>query len=194
MRAHIGQLIAAHEELGSEPDEAVTASLTQFGPPDVVAARWLDQLPVGHMASNHRRSFSFRYGPLRAALKGLAASVSVWVTIGVLQDSNISGPVLASFYIALGASLPCVTGYLIGRRYAAERPELAMLAAQAAVIPLWPVLMMWLMSAVYHMHPDMTTAATLGAVSFLTVAPIGCLGTWIGKIHTRRDARRRAIA
>jgi len=45
MRAHLAQLIAAHEELGSDHAEATLAALRQFGPPSVVSRKWLEELP-----------------------------------------------------------------------------------------------------------------------------------------------------
>ncbi len=194
MRSHISQLVAAHEELGSDRGEAVTAALRQFGAPSVVAARWLDQLPCELASSSAKHAAQGTVGAFQFAAKRLAISIAIWVTIGVVFDRQISGSVPASLYILLGASLPCLTGYLVGRRHSHARPELAMLAAQAAVIPFWPAFMMWLMSTFNHVTPDPRTGAIMGAISFCSLAPIGCLSAWLGRLQSRREARRRGIA
>src|SRR5258708_7636566 len=124
MRAHVGQLIAAHEELGSEGEEAVTAALRQFGEPALVAGRWLEHLPAEQSMTAETWSVPTRSGPFGVAAKRLATSVALWVAIGAMFDRNIAGPVPGALYISLGASLPCLTGYFIGRRYASNRPEL----------------------------------------------------------------------
>jgi hypothetical protein len=190
MRAHLGQLIAAHEELGSDNEEAIVAALRQFGPPELVAERWLDQLPAERCALGSRQSLKANGHAFSIAAKRLAIGVAAWVAIGVFFDRNISGTVPASLYISLGASIPCVTGYLLGRRFADSRPELAILGAQACVIPCWPFFLMWMMNVLTHRQAELSTAAIMGAVSFLSLAPLGCLSAWIGKVQYRRDARK----
>jgi hypothetical protein len=69
-----------------------------------------------------------------------------------------------------------------------------MLAAQASIIPFWPVLLMWLENVLHNMQPDIRFAATMGAMSLVSLAPLGCACAWIGKVQTRRAERRRAIA
>src|SRR5258708_2116588 len=41
MESHLESLALAHIELGSDPDEAVTLALQQFGSPKQVTAQWL---------------------------------------------------------------------------------------------------------------------------------------------------------
>jgi hypothetical protein len=194
MRAHVAQLVAAHAELGSEREEAVSAALRQFGEPSLVAGRWLQQLPAERGFTARNLIDSTRTGAFGVAAKRLAIGVALWVAFGVIFDRNISGTVPVSLYISLGASLPFTIGYTMGRRYAASGPEFAMLAAQTAVIPFWPVFMMWLMNLINHMQPDIRTAAAMGAISLLSAAPLGCLGAWLGKWQTHRESRKRAIA
>ena len=194
MRAHLGQLIAAHEELGSDSAEALTAALRQFGEPSTVASQWLEQLPAEQGITSRDLVGASRNGAFSVAAQRLAISAAAWVAIGVMFDRNISGPVSGGLYLSLGASLPFLTGYFIGNRYSIGRPVLSMLAAQAAVIPFWPFFMMCLESIFNHRQTDILTAAALGIGSFALLAPLGCLGAWVGKWQTHREARRRSIA
>ncbi|HLJ57207.1 MAG TPA: hypothetical protein VKT77_19380 [Chthonomonadaceae bacterium] len=194
--AHTRQLIAAHEELGSDRAEATVAALRQFGSPTEVARRWLDELqltpsdPLCAAPAARRIPRSFK--PIACAL---GASILTWVIAGVALDNYLNGGVATGIFLAIGASLPAVVAFLTGRRHALDRPVVGTLLAQAVTLPLWPLPAMWLLQIFHHVTSDFTAAAIAGAVSFAALAPTGCLAARLGAwSRTRRRGRRRVIA
>lgn len=193
MRAHIDQLIAAHEELGSDPSEAVTAALRQFGTPSTVAQKWLNEFGEETLETAGQDTLRKSVGrSFKATWPKLALGLGLWTAVGVFADNYISGWTAPILYFGSGILLPALAGYFTGRKYAQSRPVLGTLLAQAAVIPLWPFWMMFLMQQLHHVEPDFRIAALIGMTTFAAIAPLGCFGAWCGAAGKRR--RRRALA
>ncbi len=195
LRAHIAQLIAAHEELGSDNDEATIAALRQFGPPSVVSRKWMQELPFTKPEAWCREPAAASAARTASAAAGrLAAALGMWVFGIVFFDNYITGPLFSGLYLTLGGAIAPAVGFAVGRKYPGRRPVLGTLLAQTAILPSWPFLMMFLGQAFRHMQPEYYRVATmLGVVSFAALAPLGCLGAWLGaRTRIRRRSRPRA--
>jgi HAAS len=103
LRDHLEALIAAHEELGASPEEAVTAALRQFGGADDLARAWRSAGPPAL-----RSRIAAAAGGLACA--GSAALAATWL-VSVPAQIGIS-----PLAVLLGGPLlPLVLGFLAGR-------------------------------------------------------------------------------
>lgn len=124
LRAHLTALADAYEELGSNPDDALTEALEQFGAPHLIARQWLLE-----WAPRPRGLHTLE--ACRAALPWVAVPTAVmwWQTI-----SNpgwiISNPLFESAVL-----LPVLFGFLcgwMGKRSRASGTCLALALATVA--------------------------------------------------------------
>jgi hypothetical protein len=194
MRAHLDQLVAAHEELGSDRDEAVTAAIRQFGPPSLVARKWLAQLPAeASELAYYERPFRPIRGAFREAAWKLAVGIGMWAGGAVMLENFLRGDLGVTAYLSLGIAIPATIGYVTGCRQRADQSALAMLLAQAVTVPLWPFFFMFLTQQFHNVRPDFTSGIIGGVVSFLIVSPFGCAGAWVGS-RVKRLRRKRVAA
>lgn len=193
MRTHLDSLIAAHCELGSASEEAVTAALRQFGDAGAVARNWTRE--CARSATETTAPQSARPATLAAlGLFGLPyladATHIAWSAWSKFSADE------AAFYRFELVAVPLLAGLLTGllARHRAARGTLnalALLAIPAMVIP------GFLLSLVYAGLVDKfpfeqwipnPIPATVGLTYWVS---LGCAGAKAGNWLRQRTARLR---
>lgn len=115
LSAHLEALIEAHIELGSTPEEAMTAAIRQFGPPRQVGKQWLGEW--------RRKQPAPPPSPLHTARIGLLcflpASLFAWFanSVAVAVGSSALGGLLAFNTLVFPITAGLATGLLSRTRH-----------------------------------------------------------------------------
>jgi hypothetical protein len=195
IESHLRQYIAAHQELGSTLEEATQAALRQYGKPSHVAEQWLNACQEAPPQTWYSSVKPVKPAFLRGVV-ALGSSITLWMLLCVLLDRPFMEPrpEIGATLATIGCLLPFVSGFLIGRK-TQSRPVLGMLLAQAAVLPLWPLALTFLTNLLAHANLSYNEEMwTFGLGSFAVLAPIGCLGAFVGRRLSFLSRRRRLSA
>lgn len=190
MRTHLLARTEAYRELGSESDEALRLTLKQFGEPDLVAERWLEEtnasdgLAAGVSSRRADRLAYTVFGTYLVVFAGL------WLSIG----KNAQGPTTALVEAIVLFGGPFLSGCVVGL-FSRVRPMAATLRAVA-------LMMIPYMAVLWWANPGAATG--VGPVQLLfffaqvaaVEAMLGCLGTLAGEMvrKTVRFVLRRRVA
>ena len=141
LRQHLEALVAAHEELGATPQEAVAAALRQFGDPRRIGRRLARDWSRGAHWPRNRGAFAFTYAYVcfGGALAALAAAACLWGVVATVGDLWLAQwtPFESTFFFSIGSIAPAAAGWLTGRR-TGQRAVPAMAGAVCAIAaPLW---------------------------------------------------------
>jgi hypothetical protein len=130
-RQHLAALAAAHEELGSSPEEAVEAALRQFGDARQIGRQVQQSSPEGLQKGGSWRAIGRAYllfsAPLMAgiiAMIGFGYAYVLSLNPAALDAMRVAG---ACAFVAV----PVAGGWRVGRRMPGRRPGMHLLAALA---------------------------------------------------------------
>ncbi len=195
LAAHVESLTAAYQDLGADPDKAVSEALRQLGHPRMVTRHW--------RRAQYRQSSTESGSARQATVVALA-----WFGAAYLADTTtlaarlwaswgLTGEV--AFYRTEVFLVPLLAGLATGL-LSRQQPvrgvanALALLAIPALLLPgillglhvtgLWSVPMEW----------NALGRSVAGLVGLITWAPLGCLsaagGGWLRKRGLARVGRR----
>ncbi|HLK55703.1 MAG TPA: hypothetical protein VKU00_04025 [Chthonomonadaceae bacterium] len=205
MEMHLEALTQAFLELGSDPLEAVTLALKQFGPPQKVARRWLHEWERAALRVATR---SARPAMKWALPRFLGLSLFLAVTLQALEAWGLHlSPILPSAYgyvnplinvqFTLILGLPLLLGLYTGLR-ARSRPVLGTLYAQLWTVPLFPLvadlIAPWFGFGSHLLGSQPSALLMEMVIIFSWIAPCGCLGALCGQWMRRWSEWRVAIS
>lgn len=186
MKQHLVQIIAAHQELGDNQDEAIEASLRQFGHPEKLTKSFLKSIheiePIKwYEKSSVKPTFWHSVTTLGSSL------ILYFFFLFLLPKLNLAHEFLIIITLSAGLTIPFLTGVSIGKSYR-HRPVLGMLLAQSLILPCWifpsTFIHDLLLTETSQYDPKMWL---VGFFAYILLAPTGCLGARIGRfLKTRR--------
>jgi len=184
-REHLLARIAAYEELGSTPEEAVTQTLQQFGKANQVARKWSYNL-------NAEGTPSWECSRTLAARYFIGSTVLLTaILFGTGSLLNYDGSLFHSFYLLL----PCATGLGVGL-LAPSQPVRATLAALLKLsAPTTLIYLLWTFTQHFQPWHAVPLFCSIHAISWTLIgsaaAGVGGLLKRAGrKLRTARFASR----
>ena len=189
MRLHLDAMVVAHEELGGGNEESVEAVLRQFGSPNMLSQRWLDEwvqeaLPVVPKSVWPATKVALHWYAKMLAVPLLALCLAVAFQekthLGRALDPLV-GILLAVFY-----AFPLLGGFAVGLN-TPSRPMRATINALAILIPpavgIGELLVTW---ADPSRHFWIETGAVTG-ISFAIFMPVCCGMAALGRRWRRKQ-------
>lgn len=192
MRAHLENTIAAHLELGSDLEEAVSFALQRFGDARKLGQIWrkecLETLYAARTPSP-RNATRIAVRTFGVGMVAVSAAIALLESLPYLHHANRANHI----QLLLLFGFPLVAGWISGRRVR-SRPVLGALCAQlpimAAFVPTFAIFLT-LFSAYHPSIGRELLPACLCVTGMLT--PIGCAGAFVGN-RLRWKPRRRALS
>jgi hypothetical protein len=185
LQAHLESLVAAYQELGSNPDAAVREALAQSGDPQIVASDWVREW--GRILRPRKAPSIWHSTRVALGSFGLATGLGL-AFLTVATRRPYSGEVAdALFTSLLAVVLPMLAGLMTGL-LSPTRAARGTAYALALLIPPTTLALPWLFE-----HTSYSQALLTGWFQSCSWIPIGCgaasLGSWLLMRHEEMQRR-----